>query len=174
MCFYKSDFFSFSFFFSFLTRFWISIEVEYLQRWHGRCHVKLLPSRRVLCRYTIQPCTMSLQSNPHTQDACVFSCNLPPALLAEWPGLLRSTAVTRGWNGYRNKSQHRKFTLEKKILPPLCLLMGPVLRLTLEEATDFLFFIYIYIFFFFSLDFFLSSVASLTLIYDCACATWFP
>ena len=34
-------------------------------------------------------------------------------------GLLRATAVTRGWNGYRNKSQHRKLTLEKKILPPL-------------------------------------------------------
>ena len=33
--------------------------------------------------------------------------------------LLRATAVTRGWNGYRNKSQHRKSTLEKKILPPL-------------------------------------------------------
>ena len=26
--------------------------------------------------------------------------------------------VTRGWNRYRNKSQHRKSTLEKKILPP--------------------------------------------------------
>ena len=33
--------------------------------------------------------------------------------------LLRATAVTRGWNGYRNNSQHRKSTLEKKILPPL-------------------------------------------------------
>ena len=32
---------------------------------------------------------------------------------------LRATAVTRGWNEYRNKSQHRKLTLEKKILPPL-------------------------------------------------------
>ena len=31
---------------------------------------------------------------------------------------LRATAVTRGWNGYRNKSRHRKSTLEKKILPP--------------------------------------------------------
>ena len=31
---------------------------------------------------------------------------------------LRATAVTRGWNGYRNKSQLRKSTLEKKILPP--------------------------------------------------------
>ena len=27
--------------------------------------------------------------------------------------LLRATAVTRGWNGYRNQSQHRKSTLEK-------------------------------------------------------------
>ena len=33
--------------------------------------------------------------------------------------LLHATAVTWGWNGYRNKSQHRKSTLEKKILPPL-------------------------------------------------------
>ena len=31
---------------------------------------------------------------------------------------LRATVVTRRWNGYRNKSQHRKSTLEKKILPP--------------------------------------------------------
>ena len=31
---------------------------------------------------------------------------------------LRATVVTRGWNGYRNKSQHRKSTPEKKILPP--------------------------------------------------------
>ena len=32
--------------------------------------------------------------------------------------LLRATAVAWGWNGYRNKSQHRKSILEKKILPP--------------------------------------------------------
>ena len=31
--------------------------------------------------------------------------------------LLRATAVTRGWNGYRNKSQHTKLTLEKQISP---------------------------------------------------------
>ena len=35
---------------------------------------------------TIQPCTMSLHAKPHTKGVCVFSCNLPPALLAEWPG----------------------------------------------------------------------------------------
>ena len=33
--------------------------------------------------------------------------------------LLCATVVTWGWNGYRNKSQHRKSTLEKKILLPL-------------------------------------------------------
>ena len=30
-------------------------------------------------------------------------------------GLLHATAVTQGWNGYWNKSQHRKMTPEKKI-----------------------------------------------------------
>ena len=31
--------------------------------------------------------------------------------------LFRATAVTRGWNGHRIKSQHTKLTLERKILP---------------------------------------------------------
>ena len=52
-----------------------------LKRWHGWCHMKLLPSRRALCT----PCTMSHHAKPHTWCACVFSCNLPTALLAEWP-----------------------------------------------------------------------------------------
>ena len=45
-------------------------------------------SAAVLARsvYTIQPCTISLHAKPHTYGVCVFSCNLPPALLAEWPG----------------------------------------------------------------------------------------
>ena len=34
-------------------------------------------------------------------------------------GLLRATAVTQGKGDYRNKSQHTKLTLEKKILPQL-------------------------------------------------------
>ena len=33
--------------------------------------------------------------------------------------LLPVIAVTQGWNGYRNKSQNRKLTLEKKILQGL-------------------------------------------------------
>ena len=51
--------------------------------------------------YTIQPCTMSPHAEPHTYGACVFSCNLPPALLAEWPGSLHATAVT--WGGMDTK-----------------------------------------------------------------------
>ena len=52
----------------------------------------------------------------------VYACLAVTCHLRFWQndrGLLRATAVTRGWNGYRNKSQHRKLTLEKKILPPL-------------------------------------------------------
>ena len=48
----------------------------------------------------------------------MFSCNLPPALLAEWPGFFTCYCGNTGGNGYRNKSQHRKSTLEKEILPP--------------------------------------------------------
>ena len=36
--------------------------------------------------YTIQPCTMPFHAKPHTYGVCVFTCNLPPVLLAEWPG----------------------------------------------------------------------------------------
>ena len=36
-----------------------------------------------------------------------------------------ATEVTLGWNGYRNKRQHKKLTLEKKIIPPLLQGFGP-------------------------------------------------
>ena len=48
--------------------------------------------------YTIQPCTMSLHAKPH-------ACLAETCHLHFWHndlGLLRATAVTRGWNGYRN------------------------------------------------------------------------
>ena len=49
--------------------------------------------------------------------------------------LLRATAVTHGWNGYLNKSQHRKLTPENKNYPaaparnrtPDLLVMSPAL-----------------------------------------------
>ena len=51
----------------------------------------------------------------------VYACSAVTCHLHFWQNdrdFLRATVVTRGWNGYRNKSQHRKSTLEKKILPP--------------------------------------------------------
>ena len=102
----------------FIARFLISIEVVYLQRWHCWCHMNLLPSRRVQCTpYNHAPCHF-MQSLIHKVYACLaVTCHLH-----FWQNdrdLLRATAVTRGWNGYRNRSQNRKLTLEKKILPPL-------------------------------------------------------
>ena len=75
-------------------------------------------SRRVLCTpYNHAPCHF-MQSHLRKVYACLaVTCHL--RFWQNDRGLLRATAVTRGWNGYRNKSQHRKLTLEKKILPPL-------------------------------------------------------
>ena len=90
----------------------------YIQRWHGWCHMKLLSSRRVLCTpYKNTPCHF-MQSHIHKVHACL------PVTCQEhfWQNdrdLLHATAVTRGKNGYRNKSQHRKLTLEKIIFSPL-------------------------------------------------------
>ena len=80
--------------------------------------MKLLPSRRVLCTpYNHAPCHF-MQSHIRKVYACL-SVNCHLHFWQNDRGLLRATAVTRWWNGYRNKSQHRKLTLEKKILPPL-------------------------------------------------------
>ena len=90
----------------------------YLQRWHGWCPMKLLPSRRVLCTpYNHAPCHF-MQSHICKVHACLAAtCHLH--FWRNDLGLLHATAVTQGWNRYRNKSQHRKLTLEKKILPLL-------------------------------------------------------
>ena len=69
-------------------------------------------SRRVLCTpYNHAPCHF-MQSHIRKVYACLaVTCHL-----RFWQNdrdLLRATAVTRGWNGYRY--QHRKLTLEKKI-----------------------------------------------------------
>ena len=102
----------------FIACFWISTEVVYLQRWHGWCHMNLLPLRRVLCTpYNHAPCHF-MQSHIHKVYACLaVTCHLH--FWQDDRDLLRATAVTQGWNGYRNRSQHRKLTLEKKILLPL-------------------------------------------------------
>ena len=90
----------------------------YLQRWHGWCHKNLLPSRRVLCT----PCNHAPCHFMQSHIRKVYACLAVTCHLRFWQndrGLLFATAVTRGWNGYRNKSQHRKLTPEKKIVPPL-------------------------------------------------------
>ena len=51
----------------------------------------------------------------------MFRCNLPPALLAERLGSLTCHCSYMGVERTPNKSQHRKLTLEKKILPLLLL-----------------------------------------------------
>ena len=48
---------------------------------------------------------------------CIFRCNLPPALLAEWPGSFTCHCSNIGVEGTPNKSQYIKLTVDKKILP---------------------------------------------------------
>ena len=58
----------------------------------------------------------------HSHIRKVYACLTVTCHLHFWQNdrdLLRATAVTRGWNGYQNKSQHRQSTMEKEILPPL-------------------------------------------------------
>ena len=65
----------------------------------------------------IQPYTLSLHA--HKVHACLAVTRYLHFCQTD-QDLLHATAVTRGWNGYQSKSQHRKLTLEKKkILPPL-------------------------------------------------------
>ena len=69
----------------FYSAFLKSTKVVCLQRWHGWCHMELLPSRRTFC---VHHTTMHhVTSCKATYVRCMrVSCNLPPALLAEWPG----------------------------------------------------------------------------------------
>ena len=81
-------------------------------------HETAAVSAQVLCTpYNHVPCHF-MQSHILKVYACLaVTCH--PNFWQNDRDLLRATVVTRGWNGYQNKSQHRKSTLEKKILPPL-------------------------------------------------------
>ena len=46
----------------------------------------------------------------------MFKCNLPPALLVEWPRSFMCHCSNMGVEWTLNKSQHTNFTLEQKIL----------------------------------------------------------
>ena len=81
-------------------------------------HETAAVSAQILCTpYNHAPCCF-MQS--HIRK--VYACSAATCPLHFWQndrGLLRATAVIRGWTGCRNKSKHRKLTLEKKFLPPL-------------------------------------------------------
>ena len=81
-------------------------------------HETAAVSAQVLCTpYNQAPCHFR---QSHIRK--VYACLAVTCHLHSWQNdrdLLRATAVTWGWNRYQNKSQHRKLTLEKKILPPL-------------------------------------------------------
>ena len=83
--------------------------------------MKLLLSWHTFCVHhtTMHQFTVSLHFKPYTKRTCMFMCNLPPALLAEWHwDLLHAAVLTQGWNRYWDESQHRKCTLEKKMFMP--------------------------------------------------------
>ena len=103
---------------AFYSAFWISTKVVYLQQSHGWCHMKLLPSRHILCTPDNHAPCHFMQSHVHKVYACLaVTCHL--RFWQNDRNLLRATAVTQGWNRYQNKCQHWKLTLEKKILLPL-------------------------------------------------------
>ena len=79
--------------------------------------------------YTIQPYTRLQCHFIQSHIGRVYACLAVTCHLHFWQNdrdLLRATAVTRGWNVYRNKSRRRKVTLEKNILPPLLQGFEPV------------------------------------------------
>ena len=55
---------------------------------HGWCHMQLMPSWCTFCLHhtTMHQFKASCHATPRMYCACVFSCNLPPTLLAEWLG----------------------------------------------------------------------------------------
>ena len=53
------------------------------------------------------------------KDVCSFRCNLPPALLAEWPVSFTYHCGKVGMEPTLNRGQHRKWALERKSLLPL-------------------------------------------------------
>ena len=81
-------------------------------------HETAAVSAQVLCiPYNHAPCHF-MQSHIRKVYACsAVTCHLHFGQNDR--DLLCATAVTVGWNRYRNKSQHKKSTLEKTILPPL-------------------------------------------------------
>ena len=69
-------------------------------------------SSHCMPRQHSQPDPTSLVKN-----VCVFRCNLPPALLEEWPTSFTCHCGNTGVDRTPNTSQHIMLNLEKKIFP---------------------------------------------------------
>ena len=79
----------------FIAHFSIFTELVYLQRWHGWCHVKLLPSWRVLLHHTTMHRVASCKATLRHVHACfAVTCHLN-VWQTDWD-LSCATAVTRG------------------------------------------------------------------------------
>ena len=78
-------------------------------------HETAAVSAQVLCTPYNHALCQFMQSHIRKVDAgLAVSCHLH-----FWQNDRDLFGVTQGWNGYQNKSQHRKSTTEKKFLPPL-------------------------------------------------------
>ena len=89
---------------------------------HGWCHVKCC---RLGGKFCVHHSTIpSLQCHfIQSHIGRVYVCLAVTCCLHFWQNdwdLFCATAVTQGWNGYRNKSWHRKLTLEKKFFCHSC------------------------------------------------------
>ena len=81
-------------------------------------HETAAVSAQVLCTpYNHAPCHFM-----HSHIRTVYACLAVTCHLHFWQNDRDLTCYcgNTGWNGYRNKSQHRKSTLEKKILRRSC------------------------------------------------------
>ena len=87
--------------------FWISTKVVHLQRWHGWCHMELLPSRRKFCvPHNNHAPSHFMQNHIRKVHACLpVTCHLH-----FWQNdryLLRAIAVTLGYiRANFEKSEH--------------------------------------------------------------------
>ena len=98
--------------------------------WMSDCRFTLRWLQHCLVVTWLEPCETAVIS---TQVLCtpyghapvfsvrctLFSCNCHLHFWQNGWDLLHATVLTRGWKRYHNKSQHRKLTLENKILPRL-------------------------------------------------------
>ena len=78
-----------------------------------------MPARFLVGSQTM-PGQLHSQPTPTSlvKGVCVFRCNLPHVLLAQWLGSFTCHCSNTGVERIPNKSQHTKLTLQKKILPP--------------------------------------------------------